>query len=184
MSPVQGPKICLPWQRMGSLLSVCAVVLCLQALAHSVKGLCCGTSGLTVLWPTSWPGRLIWHGHSNNSWDSGVQTDNEVHLLFCVSGMHEPLLQCHHLHPEGGCRVCPWTVLRGLQGKTALSVSIFLPLPLSQMSIPPSLSVPRTFALSCLFLSLSPSFLPVEVTKSVEIKFSAPLTCYKSESLQ
>lgn len=144
MSPVQGPKICLPWQRMGSLLSVCAVVLCLQALAHSVKGLCCGTSGLTVLWPTSWPGRLIWHGHSNNSWDSGVQTDNEVHLLFCVSGMHEPLLQCHHLHPKGRCRVCTRTVLRGLQGKTALSFSLFIPLP----TVFPSLSLALLLSVS------------------------------------
>lgn len=51
-----------------------------------------------------------------------LQGSDQVPMLLTIlfsfpPGMHEPVLQCHHMHPEGRCCVCPRTVLWRLQSK-------------------------------------------------------------------
>lgn len=64
---------------------------------------------------------LTWKSWSDRD---RLLSSDQVHMLLTIlfyffSGMYEPVLQCHHMHPQGRCRVRPWTVLWGLQGKIA-----------------------------------------------------------------
>lgn len=66
---------------------------------------------------------LTWKSFSDREQPAvDLQGSDQVRMLLTIlfsfpPGMHEPVLQCHHMHPERRCCVCPRTVLRRLQSK-------------------------------------------------------------------
>ena len=93
---------------------------CLRSEVFRSAGSTSGSLGQEVC-PPPWPGGLALTG---TNWQRifWALIRSTCCSLICfpslVPGMHEPVLQRHHMHPEGRRRVRPRAVLWRLQGKT------------------------------------------------------------------